>query len=121
MRRSIIVHTTFNPFTPKTFFSFSFWNTKYPDAKSLPVLANGGLLHTTRGENMEITLLCTEDVALQAIVVFVFARGLDEKKYIVLIPLPSLIKNSFVRSFVRYQNHQQRKQTNVTMNMGRWV
>ena len=27
-------------------------------------------------------------------------RGLDEKKYIVLIPLPSLIKNSFVRSFV---------------------
>ena len=34
------------------------------------------------------------------VVVFVFARGLDEKKYIVLIPLPSLIKNSFVRSFV---------------------
>ena len=25
-------------------------NTKYPDAKRLPVLANGGLLHTTRGE-----------------------------------------------------------------------
>ena len=49
---------------------------------------------------MENTLLCTEEVALQAIVVFVFARGLDEKKYIVLIPLPSLIKK-FVRSFVR--------------------
>ena len=32
--------------------------------------------------------------------VLFFARGLDEKKYIVLIPLPSLIKNSVVRSFV---------------------
>ena len=29
-------------------------NTKHPDAKSFPVLANGGLLHTTRGENREI-------------------------------------------------------------------
>ena len=27
---------------------------KQPDAKSLPVLTNGGLLHTTRGENKQI-------------------------------------------------------------------
>ena len=39
-------------------------------------------------------------LSLVVVVVFVFAQGLDEKKYIVLIPLPSLIKNSFVRSFV---------------------
>ena len=34
-------------------------------AKRLPVLANGGLLHTTRGENWENTLLSTEEVPLQ--------------------------------------------------------
>ena len=31
-----------------------------------------------------------------SVVVFVFARGVDEKNYIVLIPLPSLIKKLFL-------------------------
>ena len=51
-----------NPFTPRD----CFWNTKYPDARRLPVLANGGpLLHTKREENRENTLLSTEQVPLQ--------------------------------------------------------
>ena len=40
-------------------------NTKYPDAKSLPFLANGGLLQKTTGGNTQPPLLRIKEVPLQ--------------------------------------------------------
>ena len=40
-------------------------NTKYPEAKSLPVLANGGPLQATTGGNTPPSLLGVKQVPLQ--------------------------------------------------------
>ena len=71
------------------------WKIKFPSSSSTSLSLSLSIVNMSFWVYNYFVFDCFD-----VVVVFVFARGLDEKKYIVLIPLPSLIINKKNRSFV---------------------